>query len=194
MIPSEASGPTVLPPYTATVEINRIWYTPDRTSSIHELIRLIPYDINTYVTPFCIRLNGIPCMFMQIWFSPNRVQSDPNQFCMSSDRMQSDLNQFCIALDCMPSDLNQFCIVSDCVQSNVNQFCMVSDCVQSDLNQFCIALDFVQSVLNQFCMRSDCMPSGVNLLWKLCEFGVWRLKGIGCRKLFRSISSSNRKR
>ena len=37
-IPSEASTPTVLPPPTATLEINRIGYTPYCTPSIPKLI------------------------------------------------------------------------------------------------------------------------------------------------------------
>ena len=161
-IPSEASTLTVLPPPTATFEINRIGYTPDCTPSVRELIWSISYDIAFYFPSFCIRPNGIPYLSIQIWSSPDGAPSNLIQFCITSDCVQSRAKQFCIGSDCMQSRANQFCITSDCMQSNLIQFCIISDFVQSGANQFCITSDCVQSGENQFCIGSDCIRSEVN--------------------------------
>jgi len=179
MIQCEASGRSVLPPHTATSAISRIWYTSDCTSSIHQAIWFIPYDINIYITLSRIGSNGMPSLFIQIGTIPNCVPYDlnpfwlisyctpynPNQFWLTSFCMQYNTNQFWFASYCTPYNPNQFWLISYFMQHNPNQFWSRSYCMQYNPNQFWFASYCRTYSLNPFWITSYCMPYNPNQFW-----------------------------
>ena len=165
MIQCEASGRSVLPPHTATFAISRIWYTSDCTSSIHQAIWFIPYDIDIYITPSRICSNGMPSLFIQIRTASNCAPYDMNPFWIISSCMPYDLNPFWLISYCTSYNPNQFWLTSYCMQHNPNQFWFESYCRTCILNQFWFASYCTPYSLNLFWITSYCMPYNLNQFW-----------------------------
>ena len=161
MIQCEASGRSVLPPHTATSAISRIWYTSDCTSSIHQAIWFIPYDIDIYITLSRICSNGMPSLFIQIGTAPNCVPYDLNLFWITSYCTPYNPNQFWLTSYCMQHNPNQFWFASYCRTYSLNPFWITSYCMPYDLNQFWSRSSCTPFYINPFCKWSDSMTTDI---------------------------------